>query len=310
MKDKWIVIAMIAGMSLSHAHANLIVFSDDFTNADTSPTETALDSGWYRYGDFDAATLPGTAPDNYFSVRASSNPAAAAQWAVFKDYPGTFGPGGNNTLGIGESLTVSLTLTGTANLMNSDVQFRLSLGTRAGTPSSLSETNVAMNATDANREAIVYQQGTGTSTAGGSVRYAGSSELNETMIGGFTVFTNLFSGASTSVPNFTTNNATISLEYLRLDADTLSVSGAYTHPDGTSSPYNDVLVDATGRSWEFDTIAIGARDWDTDREFQISEVSVTHIPEPSTVALLLLGLATVTRFARRQTIRRSTDAGW
>jgi len=286
-----LVLVTLAGMTSSSPAA--VVFQDDFASAGTSPGTVASDFGWYRYGSLDASTLPGTAPENYFSVKKGTDGGLASQFGVYKNIP-SFGT--DSILQPGENLTVSLTLVGALNMVaGSFPQFRLFLGTSVGT--TLADSDSAMSVASGSRQGLVYQQGVNTGT-GAFARFstgttASPGTLNSTLIGGWTSASNVMSGANTGLPNFQSfsDPAQLTLSYSRIGANLISLSGSYTHPNTTVTAFNDILIDATGSTFTFDTIGIGLRDWTTDRELRFSEITLDYLPllpEPSTAVLLLI----------------------
>ena len=281
---------MLAGVTVLASTAfGAVVFNDDFATQATG--NNVNDLGWYYYGDggftsTGANSLPGTPDDNYMSLLGSASSVPAG---VYKDVD--FKPG--NTLEVGERLSLSVVVVGSANMANVASRFRLFLGTRGDSPATLEDSGAIFSASS-DREGYLFRMATGNNTGGGNIgHYDADSSLLPELLGGPVTGDETLYNPGFGLPRAESYSyaKTLTLQFERLNSTDMRITGSYDY--FTDTFYEFTSVTLTNTSFAFDTLGIGMAYWENNREIRFSNVTLEYLPvtpEPSTLLLAMMGL--------------------
>ncbi|MCC5846503.1 MAG: PEP-CTERM sorting domain-containing protein [Verrucomicrobia bacterium] len=266
---------LLGAVFLGATASAAIVFQDDFS------TGTAADAGYFHFG----TTGSNLATDNSGgTLDYAYTSSAANRSGVYKTFSG-------QTLAVGEILTLSFSIDGRTLRSGENHAFRWAIG-NLGDPSAItvsgggpfgSDLDSATPLDGGTREMYQFSASTGATNGFGQYVTGSSSPVHNA--GGSATAITSFSGPASIG---TTGDATVVLSITR------TATGFEFDQTAFGSSTSGTLVGGTDF---FNALAFSMNNAG-DYDFSLSDVTVSVIPEPST--LLLLGISLISALALRR----------
>lgn len=264
-------LSLLIGAALFSVTASAAVFTDDFSSG------TAADAGYYRFG-----TTGTTLAVAVGSLDFAIDGTAASRSGVIKSFA-------EQTLAVGDSITFSFDINSRTLANSQNHSFRWAIG-NLGNPSSVTGVPVTGDLTSASpfasgtREMYMFSAGTGATTGFGAYSPGQTSPVHNAVTG-FAGFTGPGSIATTGADSVSlTITRTAATDYSLEQTAFGSASSGTLTGDGTNI---------------FNTLAFSFNNAGA-YHVSLDNVSVSVIPEPSTMVLLGIALMSALVFKRRK----------